>query len=78
MDPQVREDWPELLSQQELAARLGVSRWTVLRWTQRQLIPGVIELPGRVVRYDADQVLAWVRRREVRPAADIIEVERDD
>lgn len=59
------ESWPELITQQELCRRLGVSRWLVQSWVRERELPGVIELPGGVRRYDAEAIHRWVRQREL-------------
>lgn len=50
----------ELLTQDELARRLGVSTYTVARWRRSGSIP-FTRLGGRTVRFDFDAV---VRARE--------------
>jgi excisionase family DNA binding protein len=51
-----------LLTAREVAEQLGVTPATVLRWTRLGHLPA-IRLPGGAVRYDGDEVGAWLRAR---------------
>src|SRR4051794_37887715 len=48
-----------LLTARELAAELGVSAETVLRWTRRGELPG-FRLPGGAIRYQPAAIEAWL------------------
>lgn len=53
----------ELITQDELARRLGVSTHTVARWRRRGLIPSR-RLGTRLLRFDYHEVQAALERRE--------------
>ena len=51
-----------LLTAEELAEKLQVQPDTVRAWTRNGLIPAV-QLTGKVIRYDAEEVCRAVRSR---------------
>ena len=51
-----------LLRVSELASRLGVSSWVVRHWTRSEGLP-CLRVNSRVVRYEWERVLAWLRDR---------------
>jgi len=51
-----------LLTAREVAERLGISVTTALRWTRRGELPG-FRLPGGALRYEEDELEAWLRKR---------------
>lgn len=53
---------PVLLTAQQLAKALGVSRRTLTTWDQRGIIPSLCV--GRVRRYELDRVRAALRQYE--------------
>ena len=57
---------PILLTAQQLAKALGVSRRTLTTWDQRGIIPSLCV--GRVRRYELDRVRSALRQYE-QPAA---------
>ncbi len=52
----------ELLTAEEMADRLRVRPDTIKLWGREGRIPRV-EISGRVIRYDADAVIQFLRRR---------------
>jgi excisionase family DNA binding protein len=62
LDPLNRDTWPNLLTQEELAAALSVSRKTVRQWQQVGAAPREARLPGRKPRWTKDAVLEWLRK----------------
>lgn len=56
------ESEPVLLTAQQLAKALGVSRRTLTTWDQRGIIPSLCV--GRVRRYELDRVRAALRQYE--------------
>lgn len=58
-----------LLTARHIAAELGLSVETVLRWTRRGDLPA-IRLPGGALRYRADAFEAWLAEREIGPMND--------
>lgn len=59
------EQSTELLTAQELAKRLRVSTETVREWARRGDIP-TLRLSPKVIRYDAEAVLAAISSRGTR------------
>ena len=57
-----------LLSVDELAAYLGVSRWSVYQWISQRRVPYV--KIGRLVRFDKVEIRGWVDGRRVKPIND--------
>lgn len=53
------------LSVQELAEMLGISPETVYGWTSQKRIPYI--KVGRLVRFDQDEVKAWLSKSTVMP-----------
>jgi len=51
-----------LLTAREVAARLGVSSETVLRWTRAGKLPG-FRMPGGALRYLDEALEAWLAER---------------
>jgi excisionase family DNA binding protein len=51
-----------LLTAREVAARLGVSTETVLRWTRARKLPG-FRMPGGALRYLDEELEAWLAER---------------
>lgn len=51
-----------MLSARDVADRLAVSTETVLRWTRSGDLPAV-RLPGGALRFEADQLDAWLDAR---------------
>jgi excisionase family DNA binding protein len=54
-----------LVTARQVAERLGVNVETVLRWTRRGELPA-IRLPGGALRYDEDELDAWLERRSTK------------
>ena len=54
-----------LLTARAVAEMLGVSTETVLRWTRRGDLPA-IRLPGGAIRYQAQELDAWLAARHTR------------
>lgn len=55
----------ELLSQREVAMRLGVSARTVEGWRARGVGPPYLRLSARAVRYRSSDLEQWLDRRRV-------------
>jgi len=53
---------PRLLTAREVAAVLGVSTETVLRWTRRGVLPG-FRLPSGQLRFRSEELEAWLAQR---------------
>ena len=51
-----------LLTAREVAAVLGVSTETVLRWTRRGVLPG-FRLPSGQLRFRSEELEAWLAQR---------------
>jgi excisionase family DNA binding protein len=51
-----------LLTAREMAAWLGVSPETVLRWTRARKLPA-IRLPGGAIRYRSTDLDGWLEER---------------
>ena len=51
-----------LLTTAEVADRLGVSPETILRWVDHRGLPA-IRLTSRALRYDADELDAWLAEK---------------
>jgi transcriptional regulator with XRE-family HTH domain len=61
LDPLNRDTWPNLLTQEELAAALMVSRKTVRQWHQIGAAPREARIPGKA-RWTKDAVIEWLRK----------------
>jgi len=61
-----------LLAPAELASELGVSVATLRQWRWRGEGPAHIKLNSRVIRYKADDVDAWLARRDRVEDSDVI------
>jgi excisionase family DNA binding protein len=57
---------PALLTADEAAAVLGLHPKTVYAWARRGMLP-VYRLPGGVLRFDEDELAAWISGRSRRP-----------
>jgi excisionase family DNA binding protein len=51
-----------LLTARAVAAMLGVSSETILRWTRRGELPA-IRLPGGAIRFRQDEIDGWIEER---------------
>jgi excisionase family DNA binding protein len=49
-----------------MALKLGVSKITLYRWVGQGKIP-YAKLPGRLVRFDENEVTRWLNERKVTP-----------
>ena len=52
----------ELVTAEDLAARLHLSPETIRLWTRESFIPA-IRITGKVIRYDTTEVVQALRRR---------------
>jgi excisionase family DNA binding protein len=59
---------PIYLSDSEVAERLRLSRQAIQKWRQKHVGPPYIKL-GKTVRYDAEELEAWIQSRTVKGAA---------
>lgn len=59
---------PELLTTEQAADRLNIPAPTLRYWRHRSEGPPAVKL-GALVRYDADQLEAWIGERYETPAA---------
>lgn len=57
----VTRDLRPLARSREVEALLGVSRWTLAKMVRERRIPGVVVLGRSTLRYDLDQIEAWMR-----------------
>jgi len=55
----------ELLSQQQVAVRLGVSARTIEGWRARGVGPPFLRLSARAVRYRVSDLEQWLDQRRV-------------
>jgi|ADGO01.1.fsa_nt_gi excisionase family DNA binding protein len=55
-----------LLTIDQMALKLGVSKITLYRWVGQGKIP-YAKLPGRLVRFDENEVTRWLNERKVTP-----------
>jgi predicted DNA-binding transcriptional regulator AlpA len=55
----------ELLSQREVAVRLGISARTVEGWRARGVGPPYLRLSARAVRYRSSDLEQWLNQRRV-------------
>lgn len=55
----------ELLSQRQVAARLGVSARTIEGWRARGVGPPFLRLSARAVRYRSSDIEQWLDQRRV-------------
>jgi DNA binding domain, excisionase family len=53
------------ISPAELAAILSISKLTIYGWTERREVP--FYKIGRLVRFDLDEIQAWLKDRKVSP-----------
>ena len=53
------------ISPAELAEILSISKLTIYGWTERHEIP--FFKIGRLVRFDVDEITAWLKDRKVLP-----------
>ncbi|MGH4013153.1 MAG: helix-turn-helix transcriptional regulator [Pseudonocardiaceae bacterium] len=53
----------ELLTARQVAELLGVSLWTLRKWTRDGLGPQPHRLGPRAIRYSREDVNAWLRSR---------------
>lgn len=51
-----------LLTVRDVAARLGYSRATILRWTSQGILSG-FRMPDGALRYREDDLAAWIEER---------------
>jgi transcriptional regulator with XRE-family HTH domain len=61
LDPLNRDTWPNLLTQEELAAALIVSPKTLRKWQQVGSAPREARIPGKA-RWTKDAVIDWLRK----------------
>ena len=55
-----------LLDYDEAAELLGVRRGTLYAWVSQKRVP-YIRFSGRCVRFDANELEAWIEEHRVRP-----------
>lgn len=53
-----------LIRKRELAERLRVNRWTLMRWVRLGRFPAPIRLSDSVIAWRVVDVEAWLRQRE--------------
>ena len=58
-----------LLDYDEAAELLGVRRGTLDAWVSQKRVP-YIRFSGRCVRFDADELEAWIESHRVKPRDD--------
>ena len=66
-----------LLTAREVADRLGINVETVLRWHRRGDLPG-FTLPGGMLRFDEDELEAWLKARATGAAPRGVSATRGD
>ena len=68
----------ELLTPQQAAARLGLSKGTLAKWRIRKDGDGPpwVRLLGGAVRYPSDELQKWIRTQAVRSTADLPATQR--
>jgi predicted DNA-binding transcriptional regulator AlpA len=59
---------PRLLCDKEVAKFLGVSEVTLADWRRLKKGPPFVRLEGRMVRYRASDIEAWLAAQEIRPS----------
>ena len=57
-----------LLTTKEVAARLGVSRGTIIRWVSERIIPHI--RLGRTLRFDPNDIENWLLKKNDHPGED--------
>jgi predicted DNA-binding transcriptional regulator AlpA len=57
----------KFLSRAEAAAFLGLRPQTLANLTWQNAGPPYVRLSSRCLRYDRDELIAWMKQREVRP-----------
>lgn len=65
----------KLLTSREVAAMLGIAEITVREWRYKGKGPKFIKLEGTIrghVRYDPDDVQAYIDKYSVQPAAEVV------
>lgn len=58
-----------MLKATQVAEKLGVSRSTVYEWAHNEeaiRLGAVVWMSERIVRYDLDKLLEWIRKRSLR------------
>ena len=58
---------PTLLTTADMARLLGITPLAVLRRRYRGTLPAPVRLGGRTLRWDADDVRAWIQAGKERP-----------
>jgi len=56
---------PDLLTIDQLSARIGVPKSTIYQWNYRGTGPKRLKLAGGVVRYRVEDVETWLAAQEV-------------
>lgn len=53
----------DLIRKHELAKRLGINRWTLMRWCKERKFPQPIRLSDVVIAWRVSEVEAWLQQR---------------
>lgn len=53
----------DLIRKHELAKRLGINRWTLMRWCKERKFPQPIRLSDVVIAWRVSDVEAWLQQR---------------
>jgi prophage regulatory protein len=53
----------DLIRKHELAQRLGINRWTLMRWCREGKFPPPIRLSDIVIAWRVSDVEAWLQQR---------------
>lgn len=52
---------PRYIGRPELLKQLGVSKYTLLRWSKQRGFPAALPSSGKTPTYDLTEVDAWLR-----------------
>jgi hypothetical protein len=63
----LQQDEKKFFTRAEAAAFLGLRPQSLANLTWQDAGPPYVRLSSRCIRYDRDELLAWMKEREVRP-----------
>ena len=55
-----------LINIKQLSEKLSISKFTIYTWVSQEKIPHV-KVAGRLIRFDPEEVEAWINEQRVKP-----------